>query len=113
MYGAGDLDQFLGLYEPSSVADAIGQPVFTWHLRLSVAAKRVPMRANERFLAAQTQADVWDRFVIRVGPVITPAWRIVWRSGAGAPAFDVVAATPMTDRQWLELICRGRPDGLQ
>lgn len=105
----GELREDLQLYSRGTrVKDGFGHESFAWPLLDTVRGKYVPARADERFAAAQMQSDIVVRFFIRLRTDLDDTCRLTW-NGVG---YDIVAATPLPGRQWMELLCRkGVKDG--
>ena len=105
----GELREQLQLHSRGApTKDAHGQAAYAWPLTATVWGKYVPMKSGERFAAAQMQQDTTVRFFIRERSDVNASWRLTW---AGVK-YDIVAATSMPGRQWMELICRqGVKDG--
>lgn len=109
---AGELRERVELRSRTVATDEVGQQDITWTLVSTVWAKRVPARAEERFEAAQMRSEVVERFFIRARSDVDATWRLVWVSGNGTPAYDVVGVTPLPGRAFTELLCaQGRKDG--
>lgn len=88
--------------------DARGHESWSWTTLASVRGKYAPQAAGERFAAAQIGSDVTARFFIRQRSDINDQCRVEWK-GTG---YDIVAATPLPGRLWMEIICRkGVKDG--
>ena len=108
---AGDLRERVKLYAPSTTQDAAGQEVITWPTATETRwAKRMPIKADERVMAARVQDDVVERFIVRKGTAATTRWRLEWVNTG--QTYDITGVTVMPDRMWVELICkRGVGDG--
>lgn len=102
----GELADRVELYSRTETTDAYGQKALTWTLVATVWAKRVPMRAEERFEAAQMQTDVMERFFIRARSDVANTWRLVWTTGSGTPAYDITGVTLMPGRAFTEVLAR-------
>jgi SPP1 family predicted phage head-tail adaptor len=89
-----------------ATADAHGQKTIVWQTVGTVWAERLPVRASERFAAAQMQAEVLERFFIRYRTDVAETWRLEWDTGPSTPAYDIVGVTLMPDRKRVELLCR-------
>ena len=82
--------------------DAHGHESWSWTTLATVWGKYVPARADERFAAAQMQADVTARFFVRQRSDVDETCRLEWK-GVG---YDITAATPLPGRVWMEVIAR-------
>lgn len=109
---AGELTERVELYSGAKTQDSFGQGTIAWTLDSTEWAKRVPMRADERFDAAQTQSDVVERFFIRAHSTVADTWRLVWITGTGSPSYDIVGVTALPGRAFTEILARrGVKDG--
>jgi len=74
---AGDKDQVVTLYKPSTVADEFGQHTEFFSVR-NQAAKVEPLQGREFFAAAAAQSPASMRISIDWHPDVTGAWRVDW-----------------------------------
>lgn len=107
--GVGEMRERLSIYTRGSrTKDARGHESWSWTLLATVWGKYAPQRAGERFEAAQTYDDVMVRFFIRQRSDVDSTCRVEWND----VGYDIVAATPLPGRVWMEIICRkGVKDG--
>lgn len=104
-----ELRERLTLYRRGTpTKDGRGHETPNWQLITTVRGKYAPFSAGERFAAAQVRDDIAVRFFVRVRSDVDSACRLEWK-GVG---YDIVAATALPGRLWMELIChKGVKDG--
>lgn len=98
-----NLDQRITLQRQLPGQDGLGEVNGAWVDVQDVFAQAQPLRGRELFNAAQMQASVDVRFVVRWRDDIDATWRVLWRGVAHeitAPPIDVDG-----QQQWLELMC--------
>ena len=100
---AGRLDRRITLQSPTTVQDSFGEPIITWTTEADVWAKRLDLRASERFVHQQTTATVETVFTIRYRAGVSPAWRVVDEQDR---IYDVLGLREPDRRRSLELLCK-------
>lgn len=75
---SGDLRHRLTIEQPTTAADALGQPIQTWTPYATVFGSLLPLSGRERFLAAQTVAETTHRARIRYLSGVTAKMRVAF-----------------------------------
>lgn len=92
MIAAGEFTELITFQQKNVIRNGIGDEVVTWSDVATVWAKIMPLRGNAFFTANQQQHVIDARFLIREGPGITNAMRILWNDGP----YDITSLIPGT-----------------
>lgn len=100
--GAGRLDQRVTLQEPTNTRDAQGSVSTTWADVATVWAAVEDLAGREYFAAAETQAEVSSRIIIRTRDGVAPTMRAV----CGSRTWDIQAVIrPAGRMDMMHLMC--------
>lgn len=91
----------------SVVQDAAGQPIETWSETVTVWAKLVTQRGEERFTAQQVMGKAITTFRIRFRDGLDVKTNRVWYEGQ---AYDIHAIRELGRREAIELDCSARSE---
>jgi SPP1 family predicted phage head-tail adaptor len=88
----GERRERITLQQKQVTRNAIGEAIHTWADVATVWAAVRPLRGTQFYAANQMQHTVDVRFFIRVGPVVTPAMRLLWKT----VPYDITGVIPGT-----------------
>lgn len=96
---AGDLDRQITIEAPTETPNAIGEPIQTWSVFVTVWAKVAPVRGRERFTADQVAAEADTIFRIRWLVGVTEKMRVSY----DGRLYDITYIAELGRREGMEL----------
>lgn len=108
MLRAGDLKHRVTLQNPTKMRSATGSPTLGWQTVATVWASVRGMSGRDVIMAAQAQALVTHKVMIRYRSDVNAQTRMLYEG----KVFEVVVALERFCKTGLEILCREVEDGL-